>query len=385
MSSTFLRVVYTGIPELDGQIVQFREAEDDKHSIVAFQVGILYVVPDENLKLLEETEMSKGDLVVLLNSRDVDLESGYVEEVKANGKMVRARLRSDNRVLSASSDNFRYDKVGYESFFKDVIYFWEPVYRIGTDLAVPISKSTDGNGYVKVVKRDGSVEVVRGTDLVSVRETEFQLFDPVFWLAGKKNKIKGRIVKFTTGEDSHPICQTWDNPTSMAIARSSLYIDENWIIRRLKRIIEKQRDIEHQEMFAIANKIEERRESVREEKINIYANLHSTIESPETEIALNKIVELDKMIEDAAQAASDTIKSDSNTSETMTREAPHSNHYEGKIEPIDLIDAQDLNFYEGNIIKYVVRHSRKDGLKDLEKALFYLKRLIKTTYGDQDA
>lgn len=52
-------------------------------------------------------------------------------------------------------------------------------------------------------------------------------------------------------------------------------------------------------------------------------------------------------------------------------------HYtQGAIEPIDYILANDMNFLEGNVIKYVTRYKHKNGLEDLKKAEFYLKKLI---------
>ena len=50
-------------------------------------------------------------------------------------------------------------------------------------------------------------------------------------------------------------------------------------------------------------------------------------------------------------------------------------HYQGTIQPIDLINAQDLNFNLGNVVKYVCRAGKKQGeniLSDLEKAKDYL-------------
>jgi len=52
-------------------------------------------------------------------------------------------------------------------------------------------------------------------------------------------------------------------------------------------------------------------------------------------------------------------------------------YYRKKIEVSDFIDEYDLNYFEGNIIKYVVRHKAKNGLEDLQKAKWYLERLIK--------
>lgn len=55
--------------------------------------------------------------------------------------------------------------------------------------------------------------------------------------------------------------------------------------------------------------------------------------------------------------------------------SPHYRKLE--IEPIDFIKANSLDFFQGNIIKYVCRYKYKDGMKDLKKALDYLERLIK--------
>lgn len=46
------------------------------------------------------------------------------------------------------------------------------------------------------------------------------------------------------------------------------------------------------------------------------------------------------------------------------------------IEPITYIEANNLNFVEWNIIKYVTRYKYKNWLEDLQKAKFYLDRLI---------
>ncbi|WP_297894719.1 DUF3310 domain-containing protein [uncultured Desulfovibrio sp.] len=47
-----------------------------------------------------------------------------------------------------------------------------------------------------------------------------------------------------------------------------------------------------------------------------------------------------------------------------------------KIQPLDFIAANNLDFLTGNIIKYVMRHDAKNGLEDLQKARVYLDRLI---------
>lgn len=58
-------------------------------------------------------------------------------------------------------------------------------------------------------------------------------------------------------------------------------------------------------------------------------------------------------------------------------------HYSGlKIQPTEYIHANKLGFIEGNIIKYVTRHSQKNGKEDLLKALHYLQQLIEYEYPD---
>ena len=53
-------------------------------------------------------------------------------------------------------------------------------------------------------------------------------------------------------------------------------------------------------------------------------------------------------------------------------------HYKsGGIEAIDVIEAFELGFHLGNVVKYVLRAGRKgDALEDLEKAAWYLDREI---------
>lgn len=51
-------------------------------------------------------------------------------------------------------------------------------------------------------------------------------------------------------------------------------------------------------------------------------------------------------------------------------------HYDSAITPLQYIEANNLDFLEGNIVKYVSRFKRKNGVEDLKKAEFYLKRLI---------
>ncbi len=54
-------------------------------------------------------------------------------------------------------------------------------------------------------------------------------------------------------------------------------------------------------------------------------------------------------------------------------------YYSGRdgMQPFDVIDAFGLDFYEGNVIKYIVRWRQKNGIEDLRKARTYLDQVIK--------
>lgn len=66
---------------------------------------------------------------------------------------------------------------------------------------------------------------------------------------------------------------------------------------------------------------------------------------------------------------------------TQSKAVNPPNYTNCAIQPIDYIWANNLNFLEGNIVKYVTRHKAKNGKEDLEKALFYLQMLIDREYG----
>ncbi len=53
------------------------------------------------------------------------------------------------------------------------------------------------------------------------------------------------------------------------------------------------------------------------------------------------------------------------------------NHYKVlPIQPWEYIEANKLDFWEGNVIKYITRYKNKNGIEDLEKAQHYIEYLI---------
>lgn len=52
-------------------------------------------------------------------------------------------------------------------------------------------------------------------------------------------------------------------------------------------------------------------------------------------------------------------------------------HYKSQaIQPVEYIHANNIGYFEGNVIKYVTRWKNKNGVQDLEKAKHYLELLI---------
>ena len=51
------------------------------------------------------------------------------------------------------------------------------------------------------------------------------------------------------------------------------------------------------------------------------------------------------------------------------------------LQPVDYIAQHDLSFDEGNVIKYVTRHRKKNGKEDILKAIDYCTFILQHQYG----
>jgi hypothetical protein len=63
---------------------------------------------------------------------------------------------------------------------------------------------------------------------------------------------------------------------------------------------------------------------------------------------------------------------------TLVDKINHPSHYKvGGIETIDFIEAKDLGYHLGNVVKYISRADHKDNkLENLKKAQWYLNRAV---------
>lgn len=83
---------------------------------------------------------------------------------------------------------------------------------------------------------------------------------------------------------------------------------------------------------------------------------------------------------EAFKSVSKQSKQKTQTQAQQVKEAvDHPQHYQSKtgLEAIDVIEAFNLNFNLGNVIKYILRCGKKDAdIQELEKAKWYLEREI---------
>jgi len=59
-----------------------------------------------------------------------------------------------------------------------------------------------------------------------------------------------------------------------------------------------------------------------------------------------------------------------------------SHYLKRPIQPWDYIVANNFDFWQGNILKYISRWKDKDGLQDLEKARHYIEKYIEVVRND---
>src|SRR5210317_925779 len=61
-----------------------------------------------------------------------------------------------------------------------------------------------------------------------------------------------------------------------------------------------------------------------------------------------------------------------------------SNHYKDcAIQPVDYIVKNNLDFLEGNVVKYITRHKTKNGIEDIRKVIHYAELILEKKYGKE--
>ena len=58
-------------------------------------------------------------------------------------------------------------------------------------------------------------------------------------------------------------------------------------------------------------------------------------------------------------------------------------HYKSMgIQPIEYIHKNNLDYFQGNVVKYISRHKSKNGAQDVQKAIHYCELILQMQYGD---
>lgn len=69
--------------------------------------------------------------------------------------------------------------------------------------------------------------------------------------------------------------------------------------------------------------------------------------------------------------------------ETVLSTQVGGDHYKSMgIQPVDYIHANNLDYFEGNIVKYITRHRAKGGRRDIEKLIHYAQMILEREYND---
>jgi len=59
------------------------------------------------------------------------------------------------------------------------------------------------------------------------------------------------------------------------------------------------------------------------------------------------------------------------------------NHYKDmKVQPVEYIQANGLDYLQGNVVKYITRHKAKNGAEDIRKAIHYCQLILELQYGE---
>lgn len=78
----------------------------------------------------------------------------------------------------------------------------------------------------------------------------------------------------------------------------------------------------------------------------------------------------------------DVINTDLKQDSVLDIQHGGSHYKDKKIQPIEYITANNLDFCQGNIVKYVTRHKDKNGAEDIRKVIHYAQFILKFEYGE---
>lgn len=91
----------------------------------------------------------------------------------------------------------------------------------------------------------------------------------------------------------------------------------------------------------------------------------------------------DSFIQPEASLDTPTPSSGLDKASSLTVQVGGGHYKKFSIQPVEFITANGLSFLEGCVIKRMCRHSSKNGVEDLRKAIHEIQLLAELTYGVQ--
>lgn len=89
-----------------------------------------------------------------------------------------------------------------------------------------------------------------------------------------------------------------------------------------------------------------------------------------------------KLMEDS-EVKQEEAKHTGGSVSALDKQVSGSHYKDCGIQPIEYIHANGLDYFEGNAVKYITRHRKKNGKADIEKAIHYLELLLELEYKDK--
>lgn len=92
-------------------------------------------------------------------------------------------------------------------------------------------------------------------------------------------------------------------------------------------------------------------------------------------------VETDPLVNRITHQKGPKVSANVDLTKPLSQQIGGDHYRQGEIQPIEYIHANNMDFFSGNVVKYITRWKYKNGLEDLKKAKHYIELLMEQEYG----
>ena len=85
----------------------------------------------------------------------------------------------------------------------------------------------------------------------------------------------------------------------------------------------------------------------------------------------------------ARRRAEEEIITKEKSPNAINKQVGGSHYKDCKIMPIEYIYKNNLDFLEGNVVKYITRYKTKNGIEDIRKVIHYAELILEKKYGKE--